>query len=373
MTELTKNTKNDWAYLDKFFGMLAEENIRVVRSSNARTASFNTESRVITIPPIALNDKDIFLVMGSHEVAHAIWTPVDWYKVHNSNDNTTTPGTPKTRLIQTCMNIVEDIRIERLIRRRYPGFVAVYNRGYEKLMGVDFFSVDHWNKFKIHDRINAYAKLGNLLPVKLTPKEMCVYKYVQATKSFDDVVARAEFLANMVEAEFCSTPGENVDKSQASDLTDEDISDIIEAMDGQEQITDEMTDIIKEVKDSMGSPSDTDDEGETESNEHEKSKDTNKSEPEPSDDEEETDGESGDGGAGEDTDTPSDRSPDEATDDDYASHVENKLDSEMRSNMANGYLNEYYTPRTINVKSAWGNSSKLSEGESNTKSLLGYL
>ena len=68
--EYVPTKKEEWAYLDRFFALLAEENLTVVRR-NVSTASINMHTRVITIPNYAVADKDVFLVMGSHEVSHA--------------------------------------------------------------------------------------------------------------------------------------------------------------------------------------------------------------------------------------------------------------------------------------------------------------
>lgn len=271
---LTRHLRNEWGHMDKFLAMLAEENIHIRRSSSAQTASFNTESRVMTIPAFALDDKDVFLTMTSHEVAHALWTPTDWYKSHNVDDLVLSNY---KRIVQTCTNIVEDIRIERLIRRRYPGFVEIYNRGYAKLLGDDFFSIDRWADFKIHDRINAYAKLGKLLTHDLSSRDLCVYKYVSAAKTFDDVIKRAEYLAKLLIAEHekCNSTGdgdglanENAntgDEESTQDMNPDDggdsLQELLDAMDdldmSQDDI-DEMSSLIDDVSDTPPIPLDDD-------------------------------------------------------------------------------------------------------------------
>ena len=77
LIDYVPQTKQDWAYLDKFFALLAEEKITVVRRPTS-TASFDTKRRIVTIPNYATEDKDIFLLMGSHEVSHALNTPIEW-------------------------------------------------------------------------------------------------------------------------------------------------------------------------------------------------------------------------------------------------------------------------------------------------------
>lgn len=193
LIDYVPSSSNDWSYLDRFFAILAEENLTVVRSSRARTASIDLARRVLTIPAFGCDNKDVLLLMGSHEVSHALHTPKDWYLDHNSKTHKS--------LMRDCLNIVEDIRIEKLIRKKFPGFVDVYIRGYQALLGRGFFSVDKWDRFKIHDRVNAYAKVGKNLPAEMTDFDLGVYRYVSGCATFDDVRKRAAVLARLVNAE----------------------------------------------------------------------------------------------------------------------------------------------------------------------------
>lgn len=206
MNDLLKFAKKeaaDWAYFDKFASLLAEKHMNIVRSSQCNTASISLETNTITIPFFSIKDKDTFLVMLSHEVSHALHTPKDWYaNVHmGETENTIDNDRASVRLKRIILNIVEDIRIERLIRRKFPGFVSVYNRGYSKLLGLDFFSLNQWDDFKLHDRINAYAKLGNMLPHTLSDFEMEVFKNVSDTETFEDVIEKANYLYELVKVE----------------------------------------------------------------------------------------------------------------------------------------------------------------------------
>ena len=185
--------KDEWSYLDRFFALLAEENLTVVRS-NVSTASINLKARVITIPNYAVGDKDVFLVMGSHEVSHALNTPREW-----AHDEV---GKIRNGEMRDCINIVEDIRIEKLIRTKFPGFVAVYQRGYRKLMQTEHFNTDMWDSFNICDRVNAKAKLGSFLDKEMTQFEESVYHYVTTNlHTFKDTLRAATFLHKILKME----------------------------------------------------------------------------------------------------------------------------------------------------------------------------
>lgn len=191
--EYTPATGNDWSYLDKFFGLLAEENLTVRRSKKAKTASINTATRVITIPDFSTTDKNTFLLFGSHEVSHALHTPPNWS--HSLLEQNMHNGT-----LRMCFNVVEDIRIEKLIRNKFPGFAAIYVRAYAKLLNSNWFSLNHF-EFNIADRINVKAKLGKNMPFELNDFDDGVYRYVSSCITFDDVIEKSCFLYKLVVAE----------------------------------------------------------------------------------------------------------------------------------------------------------------------------
>ena len=104
--------------------LLAKENI-TVRHGNHPTAYFDVENRILGLPLWKEMDKNVYDLFIGHEVSHALETPAEGW--HNSTNEI--PGCPRA-----FINIVEDIRIEKLIQRRYPGFVATFKRGYNHLL-----------------------------------------------------------------------------------------------------------------------------------------------------------------------------------------------------------------------------------------------
>jgi len=132
--------------------------------------------------------------MGSHEVSHALNTPREW-----AHDEV---GKIRNGEMRDCINIVEDIRIEKLIRNKFPGFVGVYQRGYRKLMQTEHFSTDMWDSFNICDRVNAKAKLGSFLDKEMTQFEESVYRYVTSNlHTFKDTLRGATFLHKILKME----------------------------------------------------------------------------------------------------------------------------------------------------------------------------
>ena len=90
--------------------LLATENL-TVEYANVDTASFDVKNRILRIPTMKdLDAKTLDLFVG-HEVAHALYTPLDGME-----------NLPiKTQNFHSVVNVVEDARIERLIQKKYPG------------------------------------------------------------------------------------------------------------------------------------------------------------------------------------------------------------------------------------------------------------
>ena len=107
--------------------LLATEDL-VVEHKQVQTASFNVVSRVLTLPMWNNTTEEVVDMLVSHEVGHALYTPTEeWYKEYKINPN--------------VVNVVEDARIEKLMKRRYEGISKTFYRGYTELHKEDFFSV----------------------------------------------------------------------------------------------------------------------------------------------------------------------------------------------------------------------------------------
>ena len=142
--------------------LLAKENINIVHG-NYRTAFFDVEKRTLGLP-LWTNLEDVYDLLVGHEVGHALETPPEGW--HDAEVEI--PGCPRSYL-----NVVEDVRIEKLIQRRYPGLVSCFKRGYQKLYDDDFFGVNEIpeltpNYVNLIDRINLKAKLRELITVEFS-------------------------------------------------------------------------------------------------------------------------------------------------------------------------------------------------------------
>ena len=87
--------------------LLATENL-IVEHRKVPTASFDTLRRVLTLPIWDKASATVYDMLVGHEVGHALFTPnEDWTAEHKC---------PKD-----FINVIEDARIEKLMKRKYPG------------------------------------------------------------------------------------------------------------------------------------------------------------------------------------------------------------------------------------------------------------
>lgn len=185
--------------------LLAKENISV-EHGNYRTAFFDVEKRVLGLPMWKDMGKDVYDLLIGHEVGHALETPADGW--HESTKEI--PGCPRSYI-----NIVEDIRIEKLVQRRYPGLVGSFKRGYKTLDDQDFFGIADKPVELLHlvDRINIKSKLRDLIDVPFADKESDIVKQVFAVETWDDVIAACKALYEFIEENKDDQPNEETQTS----------------------------------------------------------------------------------------------------------------------------------------------------------------
>lgn len=175
MAEL-RNTKTLLAKL------LATENI-TVQYRNAQTASFAPSTRVLTLPIWDNMSPELYDLLGGHEVGHALETPADGW--HDAATSKYGSG------FRSFLNVVEDARIERKIKDRFPGIRKSFIKGYQELVERGFFGIDmsEVNGMILIDRINIHFKLGAMADVRFSETELPFIKKIDAAETWTQVVA----------------------------------------------------------------------------------------------------------------------------------------------------------------------------------------
>ena len=156
--------------------LLATEDL-IVEHKQVETASFNVESRVLVLPLWEKASSEVYDMLVAHEVGHALFTPCeDWLDRYD--------------IPPSFVNIVEDARIEKLMKRKYAGLPKTFFIGYKELQGMDFFKLSDIdvNEMGIADRLNLYFKVGNFIDIDFTDYEKTLVSMVKSAETFDDVL-----------------------------------------------------------------------------------------------------------------------------------------------------------------------------------------
>ena len=165
--------------------LLAEEDIFVVHKQ-METAYFNSKSRELGLPIWKDEEmtKDIYDLMVGHEIGHALWTPLDMLE-----------NAAVRKINHGFVNIIEDARIEKFAKRKYPGLVGVFKRGYVDLVAKDFFgTIDkNVNTYNLIDRINIFFKGGDT-NIEFSDEEKVWVDRVSKVETEDEVLDLAEEL-----------------------------------------------------------------------------------------------------------------------------------------------------------------------------------
>ena len=187
--------------------LLAEEDIHVVHR-NQSTAMFDVKNRELSLPIWKEMSKNIQDLMTLHEVGHALWTPLEQLeKARNEN------------IEFSFVNVLEDVRIEKLVQKKYPGSVRIFNKGYKELIAQNFFETvgQDISKYNLIDRINLHFK--HHVDVPFSEEEKVWVQKANQTKTPDEVLDLAKELYEYI-AENEESQGEQQNPSpDMSDMT----------------------------------------------------------------------------------------------------------------------------------------------------------
>ena len=248
--------------------LLATENITVQQTPGIKTAMFDLKGRVLMLPiwhGISNDLQDLLIV---HETGHALDTPdAETYK--KAYEDLAAKVFPNEKIsdtlkktVQGFLNVVEDARIDKRQKRRYPGSRKNYLIGYRELVERDFFGTAKRdiNTMNFIDRLNIYFKGGNInYKMEFSPEERVFLRRAENLETFAEVVGLTEDIYI-----YCK---EKLENRQEMEL------DLIESEEGEE--SDDYSDIDDDFDgdfgndDSEGDEPSSQDENETDSSEGE--------------------------------------------------------------------------------------------------------
>lgn len=202
--------------------LLATEDI-VVENREVMTAQFDVDNRILTLPKWKRASNSVYDMLVGHEVGHALYTPnVD----------------PPKDIPHSFVNIIEDARIEKKMKHRYPGLAKSFYKGYRELSEEDFFCIGDQDlkKMNLADRINLYYKIGKFVDIPFdTYEESILVTKVGNVDTFEDVCEVALEVYNYCKVETPSTdqhqqpqqqspngqPGDSMENPESSSGGDE--------------------------------------------------------------------------------------------------------------------------------------------------------
>ena len=174
MNERLTNQKDSLARL------MATENLTIVHRK-VPTAYFDLKNRLLCCPILKEDiSSELYDLFMGHEVSHALHTPFEG--VHSA--------VTKNRTLKGYLNVVEDVRIERFIKDKYPGLRKSFFKAYNELMEMDFFGVkgrDLNKECSLIDKINLITKCGSRVNITLSKEEQFFLDWSMKCQTWEEV------------------------------------------------------------------------------------------------------------------------------------------------------------------------------------------
>lgn len=163
---------------EKLAKLLAVEDLDI-QHQQVETAMFDIANRILILPIWEDMSNDLYDLFVGHEIGHALFTPTDPEKLRNIIDKTA----------KDYVNVIEDARIESLIKRRYPGLKKPFFKGYNDLVERGFFNLE---KIDIHtstliDKINIRFKIPQYCDIAFNKEEQSYVDRIIESKTFEDI------------------------------------------------------------------------------------------------------------------------------------------------------------------------------------------
>ena len=241
--------------IDTLARLMATEDISVIHDAGAATASFSMDSRTLTLPVWESMSDSLYDMLVGHEVAHALWTPFENRKQFMSDIEYVGSNFD---VAKDFINIVEDARIERNIKSKYPGLKRDFVDGYSEMIERDLFGLDgrKANDLDFIDRLNIHFKCGALAGVEFSAEEMAFVNAVEKCNSWQEVLDVAKSLY-----EYLTPKAKKQEDGEGEDVASNQDMDDMEDADGEGMDT-EAGDDQSDDEDGGGADTDGDEDGE---------------------------------------------------------------------------------------------------------------
>jgi len=198
--------------------LMATEDINVLHK-NVPTAYFDVKNRTLVCPILKedMSPQLYDLFMG-HEVGHALNTPADGW--HGAVSD-------KGMVFKGYLNVIEDCRIEKMIKAKYPGLRRSFYAGYRELANQDFFGIrgKNLNELNLIDRINLFFKIGSTTMIEFNEEETPYIKRCENLNTFEEVMELALELFDRQQ---------QLTEEELESLTQQELQDLLDQIEEQE-------------------------------------------------------------------------------------------------------------------------------------------
>jgi len=250
--------------------LLASENL-TVEHGKFSTASFDVKNRVLRLPIWKEMSGSLYDLLVLHEVGHALFTPEEG--LHDAS------GYGKG--FKSYLNVVEDARIERKIKIKYPGGRRSFIKGYSDLMDRDFFGIkreETYNseseKLNLIDKINLHYKVGDHMNLTFSDEENVFVDRIDKANTWKEVVKICEDLYEYAKENESETDMSDHDWEESmmgdDDGEDVDCDDNYDPSDYEDDVNDE-NDFRDDSKEKRGEGEENDEESSGSENSDEES------------------------------------------------------------------------------------------------------
>jgi len=195
--------------------LMATENIHI-EHKKVSTASFDVKGRRLVLPIWKDMTNVLYEGLIGHEVGHALYTPhEEWVDFCEVKENKNLKG---------YANILEDARIERKMKIKYPGMKKTFFGMYDSLAQRDFFGTKgrDLEEYGFADRLNLDFKLGVLAEVPFSDDEKKFRDRVLKAETFQEILTLTKELGELAKDEAETDMHENYEYFYGDDDKDED-------------------------------------------------------------------------------------------------------------------------------------------------------
>jgi hypothetical protein len=177
--------------------LLAQENI-IIEHKKVQTAHFDLKNRVMVLPIFKEMTGEMYDLLAGHEVGHALHTPLQGWHDAIIDDHS----------FKSYLNVIEDARIERKMKDKFPGLRRSFSIAYKRLVDDDFFGINgrDVNKMRFIDRINIFYKLGAHVRVTFSGEELEVLNEINAAETWEEIEAIARKIYNKAKEDAENAP-----------------------------------------------------------------------------------------------------------------------------------------------------------------------